>query len=164
MKESMTCPVCGEIIPVESINCPECGWDEDFAEWHEEFNEEKDSNSIEVFQRTKKENTTDWIWWFKIITSVTVVVFTFLFVSPFAAFLLLVVISVYYSSLRFTENFTNKGKESESAVLYEELVELSGRDYELVKRLIDYERQRDPDSNEIDWIKSAIFRLERDRG
>lgn len=45
---------------------------------------------------------------------------------------------------------------------YQDLLTKARGDKALVERLIDYERQRNPQAGRREWLRSAIYRWERD--
>lgn len=51
-----------------------------------------------------------------------------------------------------------------SADSWQELVDQVGGDEATARRLVDFERQRDPSLSEADAIRAALRRLLRDRG
>ena len=90
---------------------------------------------------------------------------------PYLIFALILTFSLAYYAIIASSNKgigkkaqlyknTGNGKETQ---LYNSLLQRSQGDRKQVKRLIDYERRRSPNSCRADLLQSAIDRWERDR-
>ncbi|MGA9382288.1 MAG: hypothetical protein WBV73_26300 [Phormidium sp.] len=71
--------------------------------------------------------------------------------------LILVLFLAHYLIQEYSK--TGIGKEKQ---LYQKLLQKSRGDQQLVERLVEYERRRDPRSSRIDHLQTAIYHWERD--
>lgn len=161
MSKYFTCPNCGADVPVKARACPECGSDEETG-WSEA------AKYIHLLPHTDESETDASTSknWRKFSTAAIAIVLaaTFLAIQGLTwglyALPLVALASgiVYYVNHRYSISLWGMERR-----LYQQLLKRTSRDRALVQRLIEYERQRNPGSNQLQLLQNAIYRWDRDR-
>ena len=165
MSKYFTCPNCGADVPVKARACPECGSDDETG-WSEAAqyshllphtddseNPGTDASTAQIWRKT----TTAAIALCLVATFLAIQGLTWsLYLIPLVA---LAAGVVYFTKHRFS--MSHWGMERR---LYQQLLSRTRGDRKLAQRLIEYERQRNPDSNPLQLLQNTIYRWDRDRG
>ncbi len=156
-KSQFICPFCGALVPLGASSCPECGSDESTG-WSDDLFGMRSENPVEE----KIKNKHPWTRFVYILVVVLIVLGLMQF--SIRGFILLAIIvgsACFMIALaafsRGRRRSSDTGKNDYSALLSK-----ARGDKELVRRLIEYEKQRNPFRAQKDLIKSALERWESD--
>lgn len=160
MSKFFTCPHCKADVPIKARACPQCGSDEKTG-WSEQARYVHllpyDGDSATSYSKSK---------WYKYLIVVIVVItisaylaaqgFTMsLYVIPLIA---LIVGIAYYIAQKYSGT-----RWSQAERLYRKLLWQTGGDKNLAERLIQFERERNPNADRFQLVQNALSRWQRDR-
>ncbi|MBD2060003.1 zinc ribbon domain-containing protein [Oculatella sp. FACHB-28] len=160
MSKYFTCPNCGADVPLKARACPECGsdketgWSEAASYMHllpDRGDEDKNSQS-----KTWQRGLIAIVAIFLLVAFLSAQGFTWSwYVIPLIALAVGAVYAVTQSGAS-----SSGGMEKQ---LQQQLLRRAKGDKKLVERLIQYEQQRNPNSNRLQLLQNAIYRWDRDR-
>ena len=161
MSKYFTCPNCHADVPINALACPECGSDRETG-WSEEAqyvhllpdkgDRETDASRFRTGQK------------YSMAAIALVVAVAFLVAGGLGWTLYLVPFIALGAGITYYVN--GRSASSPSGLqrqLYQQLLARAGGDRKLVDRLIEYERERYPDSNRLQLLQNAIYRWDSDR-
>lgn len=100
----------------------------------------------------------------RLIAAIVILALGAYFVTCFTAkmrYLIFALILVFFLVKYLIQEYSQTGFGKEKQ-LYQKLLQKSRGDRQLVERLVEYERRRDPRSSRIDHLQTAIYHWERD--
>jgi hypothetical protein len=157
MFDYFTCPHCGAAVPSDASACPECGSDEETG-WSE-------SAAYGFFYDDEPEasppRSTTWTKPLMAVLAILVLSSFLVYNLAWGMYLVLVALLAIGAAYFVTQIFPNT-RCSRERRLYRYILWKAGGDKELVERLIEYERRRNPDLARLELLQDAIFRWERD--
>ncbi|MFH1844196.1 MAG: hypothetical protein ABIF77_13405 [bacterium] len=159
MSKYFICPHCGEIIPRDSAACPECGSDEETG-W---------SRGAHIIDLPPDEDESESAsppkaGWLKPKALVVILVMLLLFVGTRSIWVVAIVAAACLLAValnKINRRFLHSDY-LRRAQLRRNLLRKARGETDLVKRMIEYERSRNPEANEAELMQNAIDRWERD--
>ncbi len=159
MSDYFDCPICGEKVSVKAKFCPECGSDEQtgWSEAADYIHLLPDKYDRDV----TKESPTLQSWfkqWGILIILVMITGFVTASIGSFFAIVALIIIGILYL---VTEIYP-KTAYAQEKILYRKLLQKTKGNSQLANRLIQLERERTGEASQLELIKDAIARWEKD--
>ena len=167
MADTFECPHCGADVPNGAPACPVCGSDENTG-WSEQaeiepvFYDYDDELELE-YEEPEGSGSFSSPWLRLALVVIAVLTASALIATSFPGGIYLVPVLIvavgylYYRSQIYP--YTDRAIKKE---LYEDLLWKAQGDEAMIERWIEYERQRSPESDEIELMEDAIYRWERD--
>lgn len=156
-KNHFVCPFCGALVLVGAPACPECGSDE-FTGWSDDIFGLRSESPVE--ELPKKNNL--WTRYLYILV-VVLIILGFIQFSFRSLLLLVLLVGVLLFAMVITAIVRRMGHSGDfSKTDYSILLSKARGDKELVRRLIEYEKQRNPFRTQKELIKSALEQWEND--
>jgi RNA polymerase subunit RPABC4/transcription elongation factor Spt4 len=156
-KSQFICPFCGALVPAGAPACPECGSDETTG-WSDDILGLRSENPDEA--NPKKNN--HWTRYLYVLV-VVLIILGFLQFSLRGFVLLAIIIGIACLMMILAVLHRRMGHAGGSGKSdYAVLLSKARGDKELVRRLIEYEKQRNPFRTHKDLIKDALERWEND--
>jgi low affinity Fe/Cu permease len=161
MAQYFSCPNCGADVPIKARACPECGSDEQTG-WSEAA---KYTHLLPYTGDPEPEVSRFQGWQRYVIVAIAVfLAVVFLQGGGLGWALPVIAVAALISGLGYLifRQYTNSiwGMERK---LHQQLVNRTRGDREQAQRLVDYEKQRAPESNRLQLLQNAIYRWDRDR-
>lgn len=161
MSKYFTCPNCHADVPINALACPECGSDRETG-WSEEAQyvhllPDKGDGETDASRSMTGQK-------YSMAAIALVVAVAFLVAGGLGWILYLVPFIALGAGITYYVN--RRSASSPSGLqrqLYQQLLARAGGDRKLVDRLIEYERERYPDSNRLQLLQNAIYRWDSDR-
>ena len=158
MSDYFDCPHCGGEVPYGASACPHCGSDEHTG-WSDEAEyggfvagpDEPGPSSKPSSQRR-----------FLIIAVTLLILSAFLASSVSWGIYLVPIFLILLAGSYYLTDIRPRSRKVEQRQLYQQLLRRARGDQATVARLIEYERQRAPFSDETELMQNAIDRWERD--
>ena len=159
MVKYFICPHCGEKVPSNALVCPECGSDEEMG-WSENTIYDGlslDDDIQEISVSPARSWRTPGIF---LIAAITLVAYLTVSVAWGICLipLFLLIGGIVYYFVRIAPQMSHNQEKR----LFRHLLMIAGGDRERVRRLITYERRRNPDADLHKLLADAIYRWERD--
>lgn len=161
MSDYFVCPNCGAEVPWGALACPECGSDEETG-WSEEatyqdlglfvWDEDKAPTASAPSLHLSR--------YLMVGLSLLTITAFLAYTIPWGVYLAPIVLvgGLGYYAIRVRPSAHDGVQEQ----LYHRLLAKARGDRELVERLLEYERQRDPSAAKSALLRNAIDRWERD--
>jgi hypothetical protein len=157
MSSYFTCPHCGAQVPSNATACPECGSDEETG-WSE--NADYDEPFPYAGEPETRDKSTAWLKYLIAIVAALTLSAYLAYALPWGIYLIPVTflaVGIGYCMTRVRPNRPSAEKQ-----LYQSLLQKAQGDRDLVARLIEYERQRNPRADRLKLLQDALYRWERD--
>jgi hypothetical protein len=158
MSDYFICPHCGAEVPARALACPECGSDEETG-WSENaaFG---DLFPYDDEMETTPPTSASW-------TKYLLPILAALTLSAFLAYgltwhILIPLVLLAAGTAYYLSQTGPQTPHSLEQQLYQSLLQKARGDEELVERLIEHERRRNPGADRLELLQDAIYRWERD--
>lgn len=159
MSRDFTCPHCGAPVPPDATACPECGSDSQTG-WSEKAAYDDlllydDKPQAGLAQPT-------------VLPRYLIAIVAVIIISAFLAntlswgIYLIPVVLVAAGVIYYVTQVVPNQRHSQEKQLYHRLVQKARGDRELVARLIEHERRRNPDADRLKWMQDVLYYWERD--
>lgn len=159
MSHDFTCPHCGASVPPDATACPECGSD-DQTGWSEQAN----YDDLLLYNDEPQSETSKPAAWSKYLITIIAIIAISAFLAytlPWGIYLIPVVL-VAAGVIYYVTQVVPNQRHSQEKQLYRRLMQKARGDRELVARLIEHERRRNPDADRLKWMQDVLYYWERD--
>jgi uncharacterized membrane protein YvbJ len=159
VNRSFTCPHCGASVPPDATACPECGSDSQTG-----WSEQADYDDLLLYDDEPQADSPQPAAWHKYLTAIivlTAVSALLVYTLPWGIYLIplvLVAAGIIYYATQVVPN----QRRSQEKQLTQRLLQKARGDKELVARLIEHERRRNPDADRLKWLQDVLYYWERD--
>ena len=159
MSRYFTCPHCGASVPPDATACPECGSD-DQTGWSDKaayddlllYDDEPQADSPQPAA---------WPRYMIAIVAIIVISAFLVYTLPWGIYLIPVVL-VAAGIIYYVTHVVPNQRHSQEKQLYHRLLQKARGDRELVARLIEHERRRNPGADRLKWLQDVLYYWERD--
>ena len=160
MSKYFTCPNCHADVPINALACPECGSDRETG-WSEEAQyvhllPDKGDEETDISRSMTGQK-------YSMAAIALVVVVAFLVAAGLGWTLYLIPFIAVGAVITYVNRRYASSPSGLQRQLYQQLLARAGGDRKMADRLIEYERERYPDSNRLQLLQNAIYRWDRDR-
>ncbi len=154
-----TCPHCGAEVPPGAAACPECGSDSQTG-WSEKAayddlllrDDEAPADSPKPAQ---------WPTYLIAVVAFLTLSVYLVYALPWGIYLVpLVLVSI--GLVYYVTRVLLSRRDSREQQMYHRLLQKARGDKELVERLVEHERRRNPSANRLTWMQDVLYYWERD--
>ena len=159
MNHDFTCPHCGASVPPDATACPECGSDSQTG-----WSEQADYDDLLLYDDEPQAGSHQPPAWSKYVTAIvalTAVSALLVYTLPWGIYLIPVVL-VAAGVVYYTTQVVPNQRHRQEKQLYRRLLQKARGDKELVARLIEHERRRNPNADRLKWMQDVLYYWERD--
>jgi uncharacterized membrane protein YvbJ len=159
MEEYFSCPHCGAQVPSGATACPECGSDNETG-----WSEAADYDDLLLYDDEPAAEPSGRVTW----TPYLIVLATALTLSAYLAFALswgvylIPVVLVAAGLVIYLTHVLPRQRHSQEKQVYQRLLQRARGDRDLVARLIEHERRRNPDADRLKLMQDVLYYWERD--
>lgn len=159
MNRYFTCPHCGAQVPLDALACPECGSDNETG-----WSEEADYDDVLLYDDEPPADSAKPAPWPRYLIAIVAIITlsAYLTYSLTWGIYLIPLIVVAAGIVYYVTQVLPHKRYSQEKQLYQRLIQKARGDKELVARLIEHERQRNPDADRLTWMQDVLYYWERD--
>ncbi len=159
MSDFFICPHCGAEVDIDATVCPECGSDEETG-----WSDVTVYDGLYLYEDDYSPSEGGSSRWMKITILAILAFILAAFVAatvPWGIYIIPFIILASAAAYYFMEVAPHLRSNQEKKI-YNTLLVRAGGDEAMVGRWISYERERTPDSDDLDLMEAALYRWQRD--
>jgi hypothetical protein len=159
MSSYFTCPHCGAQVPSDALACPECGSDKETG-----WSENAADDDLVLYDNEPQANSSRSAPWagYLIAAVAALTLSAYLAYTLTLGIYLIPLVLLAVGIIYYVTQVLPSQRHSTEKQLYQRLLQKARGDRELVARLIEHERRRNPSADRLKLLQDVIYYWERD--